>query len=427
MFFAGASGAVRERLLPASVPFRFFAAAGVFHVIAWLALFAARDGIAAQGGGLGPGFAALHLFTLGVLATTAIGASLQLLPIATRQPVVSVRAAKALWWLLVPGIAVFSAGVAVGPLWLAAAGAAGVVGGLLVYAVLLWANLRRARGMKLVVAHAWAALAALVGLALSGATLLAHYQTGLLHDHRGAAIVHLALAAYGFMGLLSIGFSDLLVPMLAMSPAPGKKGGAWVLGVGAASLVLAVVLVLAGAPRGTLAIPALAGAAAAIAHGVRLALVLRRRHQRANVRWLWLLGASWVLLPASLVAAALLALDAPVPHLPALFALLLVPGWLLTLLLGILQRIAPFLASVHAAARVKPAPTPSSLTAERPLDAHAACHGLALVLLAVGISLGHAPLVAAGTLAGLAGAAAYAGFLGTLMLRLARLAPRAVA
>ena len=56
-----ASGAVRERLLPASVPFRFFAAAGVFHVVAWIALLEASDDLAGQGGGLGPGLAALHL------------------------------------------------------------------------------------------------------------------------------------------------------------------------------------------------------------------------------------------------------------------------------------------------------------------------------------------------------------------------------
>lgn len=424
MFFAGATGAVRDRLLPASVPFRYFAAAGVFHVAAWLALFTASDIVAWQAGGLGAGLAALHLFTLGVLVTTAIGASLQLLPIATRQPVVSVRAAKGAWWLLVPGVAAFAGGVGTGNLGLAAAGAAGVVGALAIYGWLLWSNLRRAKGMKLVVAHGWAALGALAGLALTGASLLAHYRTGFLPDFRGAAILHLTLAAYGFLGMLALGLSDLLVPMLAMSPAPGRSGSAWVLGIGAGALVLATLLVFGGAPRASLALPALAGAGATAAHGLRLAAVLRRRHQRSHVRWLWLLGASWVMLPASLMAAAALALDAPLPHLPALFALLLVPGWLLTLLLGILQRIAPFLASVHAAARVKPAPTPSSLTAERPLDAHAACHLAALALLAAGILADAPALIAAGALAGAAGAAAFAAFLGTLLVRLARLGAR---
>jgi len=82
-FLAGA----RNRLLPVSIPFRFFGAAVVFHVCAWLALGAGADAAATFMGGLGWPLAALHLITLGVLVSTAIGASLQLLPVATRQAV----------------------------------------------------------------------------------------------------------------------------------------------------------------------------------------------------------------------------------------------------------------------------------------------------------------------------------------------------
>ena len=64
----------------------------------------AADELAGHRVGLGPALAALHLVTLGVLAMTAMGASLQLLPIATVQPIKSVRAANFVWWLLVPGM-----------------------------------------------------------------------------------------------------------------------------------------------------------------------------------------------------------------------------------------------------------------------------------------------------------------------------------
>ena len=99
----------RSRLLPMSLPFRFFGAAVVFHVLAWAALLAGARDVAAFPGGLGLPFAALHLATLGVLAMTAVGATLQLLPVATRQAVGSIAAAKLVWWLLVPGVALFSA------------------------------------------------------------------------------------------------------------------------------------------------------------------------------------------------------------------------------------------------------------------------------------------------------------------------------
>ena len=65
-----------SRLLPASVPFRFFGAAVAFHVVAWLAALAGADALPAFAGGLGWPLASLHAITLGVLAMTAIGASL---------------------------------------------------------------------------------------------------------------------------------------------------------------------------------------------------------------------------------------------------------------------------------------------------------------------------------------------------------------
>ena len=84
-------GGAVSRLLPASIPFRFFGAAVVYHLLAWIALGADPQGVPRFAGGLGWPLAALHLVTLGVLAMTAIGASLQLLPVATRQPVLSRR------------------------------------------------------------------------------------------------------------------------------------------------------------------------------------------------------------------------------------------------------------------------------------------------------------------------------------------------
>ena len=77
----------RDRLLPASVPFRFFGAALAFHLGGWLLLALGGDALAGSRGGPGTAMAALHLFTLGTLATTAMGASYQLLPMATIRPV----------------------------------------------------------------------------------------------------------------------------------------------------------------------------------------------------------------------------------------------------------------------------------------------------------------------------------------------------
>ena len=110
-FLAGAG----SRLLPASIPFRFFGAACVFHVLAWLALAADADALPRFAGGLGWPLAALHLLTLGVLVMTAIGASLQLLPVATRQPIRAPRVLAAVWWLYTPGVALLALGMGTRP------------------------------------------------------------------------------------------------------------------------------------------------------------------------------------------------------------------------------------------------------------------------------------------------------------------------
>ncbi|MCV0429382.1 MAG: hypothetical protein K5905_28375, partial [Roseibium sp.] len=81
-------GGAQDRLLPASIPFRFFLAACLFQVLAWAVLLLAADDLAGYRGGPGLVLAAIHLATLGVLAMTAIGASYQLLPVVTRRPLV---------------------------------------------------------------------------------------------------------------------------------------------------------------------------------------------------------------------------------------------------------------------------------------------------------------------------------------------------
>src|SRR5690606_28326842 len=43
MLAASFLGGAKSRLLPASIPFRFFGAAAIFHVLTWLALLAGSD------------------------------------------------------------------------------------------------------------------------------------------------------------------------------------------------------------------------------------------------------------------------------------------------------------------------------------------------------------------------------------------------
>jgi hypothetical protein len=151
---------------------------------------------------------------------------------------------------------------------------------------------------------------------------------------------------------------------------------------------------------------------------------LRSGLRRELGRSFRLVRISWALLVASLVLALGTVLDAPIGGMSTLFALVLVGGWLLTFLLGILQRIVPFLASMHAGrgrtgGRRLP-PTPSSLTAERPLALHYFCHLAALALLGLAV-LADSPLAArVGAITGAVGGVGFGVFFVTVMRRMAR-------
>jgi hypothetical protein len=404
----------RSRLLPMSVPFRFFGAAVLFHVLAWAALLAGARDVPSFPGGLGMPFAALHLATLGVLAMAAIGATLQLLPVATRQPVRSITAVKVVWWLLVPGVALLAGGAAAYAPRAMAPGGALVAAALVVYAWLLARNLFNARGMPVVVAHGWAAFAALLGLAVTGSALVARYEHGLALDYSAFRGTHLVLAAYGFMGLLALGLSQFILPMFAIArpPSPRSAYAALVAALGAIALALAAYFLGGDA---LLAAAALVGLAAAAIHVVSLERSLRARLRPALGAAFALVRVSWALLLASLALAAAMALGWAPPRAGVLFIVLLVPGWLLTFLLAVLQRIVPFLASVHAG---RGAPLASALSPQGPLAAHRMLHVAALAGLLAAVALDAPWLAQAAAAAGVAGALAFGAFFVGVLSRL---------
>ncbi|HEU4350416.1 MAG TPA: hypothetical protein VFR66_00925 [Burkholderiales bacterium] len=401
MMFSNVS---RSRLLPMSLPFRFFGAATGFQIAAWALLLAHSKEVLSFEAGLGPVFASLHLLTLGVLAMVAIGATLQLLPVATRQPVRALWAVKLAWWLLVPGVAAFTAAAASYRPDLMGPGAMAVTLALAVYAVLLFLNLRNARGMRVVVMHGWAALACLVALAATGIALVARYEHGLALDHAAFRSAHVALAAYGFMGLLAVGLSQFLLPMLALAPPPPPRTAMATLSAAAVAIVLA--------SFGLTDVASLLGLAAAAIHVYSMERSLKARLRSPLGSSFLLVRVSWACLLASLALAAL-----GFPGGTLLFGLVLVPGWLLTFLLGVMQRILPFLASVHASTAARGMPLISAMTPARLLGVHAALHVTAVVLLMVSTLTNLPWLVRAGAAAGLAAAAAFALFYGYVLAK----------
>lgn len=414
-FIGGAKG----RLLPLSIPLRFFGAAVVFHLLAWLAL----AGGALQGQHFGEGLnwplAALHLVTLGMLGMCALGAAAQLLPVATIQPAVGPRLLAAIWWLYTPGVALLALGMGLAHPPLLAAGAAAVVLAMASWALLIARHLRGARSMPGVVMHGWGALAALL-LVLGSASALVSVWLGWPGPGRDVSLsLHRINASYGFMGLLALGLSYILVPMFALADAADPRRQMLSGGLALAALALALVAAL-GIATTPLRVLALAiGAVAAALHLRMMAQALRTGLRPALGRSFILIRVSWAGLLASLALGLALVLQVPVPRLAQWFGLCLIGMWLMSFLLGMLQRILPFLAAMHGGSGRR-AHTPSSLSFEPALRVLFVCHLAALALLALSFAADSRWPMLAASLVGAVGALAFAIFYGVLLRRMGK-------
>jgi len=402
-------GGATSRLLPASIPFGFFAAAALFHVAVWIVLLLTVEQLIRYRGGMVPGVSALHLLVLGVLTTTAVGAAAQLLPVATRRALVSHWPVRLVFWLLVPGIALLTAAMFLVDLRLVAAGAVMAGIGLIIFALLLADNLRRAGSLPVVAAFGWVSVACLLATAILGPMLAVDYVAPVLGDHAAYARAHAILAAYGFMGMLALGFSHVLVPMFALSPSPARGVALAGFAAATAAVVLASTAALADAPA-IVGLASLIGLIACAIH-IRLMLTATRTGMRKRLGLSFaLVRAAWVALPASVLAGLAAYFGMAGPNGPALFGLLLLVGWLLTFLTGILQRILPFLATMHASSNKGGVARASELSSDLPLRIHAVCHSTAFACLLLAVVLDRAQPAVAGAWIGLAGSLAFAWF-----------------
>ncbi|MBC8157839.1 MAG: hypothetical protein H8E94_00760 [Alphaproteobacteria bacterium] len=398
----------QSKLLPPSVPFRFFLAAVLFHIAAWVLMALDADQVAQFIGGPGVVLAAVHALTLGVVVMSAIGASFQILPVVTGRPLAALWPCKLVFWLYVPGTAVLVYGFAAIDLTMMTLGASFVVAGLSVFALLVADVLRKTRGMITLVTHGWAAVLALVSLAVFGLMLVLDWEYGFLPDHGGMATAHVVVAVFGFMGMLIFAYSQFMVPMFALGPSPVEKEVHAAFGLAAAAIVVAVISAFAGSTNGLL-IAAASGFLAAILHIRSMMTVLRDGMRKELGLSFLLVKAAWGFLALGMVMGGLAAAGFD-DRLTTLFGLIAIFGWLLTFLMGILQRIIPFLAAMNAAKEGQTPPTPSEVSTEIPLKVHALGHFAGLSLLAAAIWLGEGVLVQAGSTAGAIGAIAFAWF-----------------
>jgi hypothetical protein len=403
MMIVDPSQNAKGRLLPPDIPFRFFASAIFFHILAWGLL--ALNASSAQGLAW-PVLASLHLITLGVLAMVAAGASFQLLPVATKRAVRAPNLCRLAYWLLTGGVLAFLGGLVHEIPLLAATGGVLAALGLAVMAILLIDNLMGVEDMPVVTGHAWTAALSLIAVEVLGALLALNLAFGFLDARSNLVLAHGLLAIFGFMGMLAQGFSTILLPMFALSMAPSERLGKGAVLCNTTGLLCAV----AGALIDEKSLLAVGGLLGLVGMGLLAFALVQSFKKRMRKRTGFFFLPIWTGIAMGPVAilCGLAALFDLFPNAGQLFIWLIVAGWLLTFLMGVLQRVMPFLASMHSASTSGRTPLLSQLMAEIWTKAHFALHVLAVLAVGAGLVLENALAVRLGAVSGLLGAVAFA-------------------
>lgn len=373
----------------AALAFLSFGAAGVIHVAPDLA----------TGAFVSPRVAAVtHMFTLGWITTSIMGALYQFLPVALGEAVRSVRLAHLTFALYAPGLAAFAVGLLTFRPGLLLAGAATFGTALLLFVWNLGATLARSRQRDVTW---WALAAADVFLAVTvliGIALAANLRWGYFADTRLTVIgTHLHVALAGWVLLVVIGVGQRLLPMFLLSHGVGDRWARAAVALVAAGAGVLTLLHHAPVPFGRWLPAVLVGS------GLACFLVQARqfylhRHRPTLDPGMRLAGAALALLGAGAV------LGAPVVTMGA--SPRLATAYVLTVILAIslfvaahYYKIVPFLVWYHRfgpLAGKRPVPRVADLYSARVASMAGALLAIGAAVVGAGVLAGSANVVTTG-------------------------------
>jgi len=233
---AGASGpapgTASSKAPPAQLPGEHFAAGLFFFLAGTIALVVIAPDLAI-GSFLSPRVgASTHLFTLGWITTSIMGALYQFLPVALDQPIRSQRIAHLTFALYVPGLLLFVFGLGTARHNLMLYGAVSLGTGLLLFIGNLTATLKRSRNRgvtwwALAFATFYLGVTLVLGVALAGNLKWGYIANGRL----GAIGVHLHVALTGWVLLVMVGVAHRLLPMFLLTHGAKDRFAKWAIGL----------------------------------------------------------------------------------------------------------------------------------------------------------------------------------------------------
>ncbi len=336
-----------EQTPPLSVPLRFFLTAPLFAVAAAAILL--WYGPPALGSRWMPSLlAATHFLTLGFLTMVMAGAVQQLLPILMASPVPQPRRSSVIIHLLLTfGTLALGGGMLSGREGLFIAAVVLLGGGLAYFIGVAAYCLARARSSHTTVFVMVLALGALAVTAGIGMLLASGYALTTYAVPRALTNLHLIWGMLGWTGLLVIGVAYQVVPMFQLTPNYPGPFMRWLPRLLSAGLVVwAAGLLL---PDGWSWLKWVGGAGVVGSHALFSLMTLRLQQQRRrrlsdiNIDF-------WRLALASLLAAMGLWTAQGflgLPQTELLLGVLLIIGFAMSAVSGMLYKIVPFLIWLH--------------------------------------------------------------------------------
>jgi len=338
------TGLSLDQAPPISAPVRFFLSAPLFAMVAALLIFFSDPTLLMSRYSLET-ITLTHLFTIGFIAMVMLGALQQMLPVLAGVSIPKAAGVATSSHLLISlGLVLMAVGLLQSLKMVIFMATLSLGLGFLILLVAIFMAIRKVsfltatiRGMR------WALLFAFV-IVILGMYLLSTYGTGTPGDwHLRFADMHAVLALFGFGGVLIIGVAFQVIPMFYVTPAFDEKYQKY--------LVLSVVIALSLWSLLSLVSPELAWLAKLlliVPFALFAYLILEKMNQRkrpiADITVYY-----WRLSGGMLVAGLLLwALSSWTDReLNTFIAVLIGGGFVMSVMIGMLYKIIPFLVWFH--------------------------------------------------------------------------------
>jgi hypothetical protein len=338
---------------PILVPFRFFLTAPWFGVLA-AALFLWYGPALFDSRWLPEVLAVTHLITLGFLGMVMAGALMQMLPVVAGAPVQRpVLIARLVHGLLLPGILFLVVGFLTRAPWSMRIAMPLLAAGFGIFVAAVAVSLRRAKAGNPTASGMRLAVAALAVTAVLGLVLATNYGWGWWIGNRVRMTnLHLTWGLLGWIGLLVTGVAYQVVPMFQLTPSYPRLVTRWLARALFALLVMwSATLLLPDRLQGAAGFAGslLVSAGYAVFAAATLLLQRQRRRRQSDVTLLlWRFAMICLALSlAAWVAGLFLPELTGRPAYAFLLGFLMIAGFSVGVVNGMLYKIVPFLIWFH--------------------------------------------------------------------------------